>query len=357
MEIEFLDNKNNKRKITLPKKYSDFIDLLKKTFFISDERFDNISLFYFDGEDDFPLEEEDYTSKDARKATYWKLSENENEDDENNDTLSSAKEELMNYKTMILAEAKKFKDDLYKKYSKIAEEQIKEKNKKHEEEKEKIKKDYINNLKEFTEELGKQSKSFLDKVEEKLMSVYNEKIKIINEEVNANMKKTLLDLEKECQKELDNINEKDIENGIENMINNIDNCKSAFIDKFGQKKNKKALYEISDITLEKRMGEIKNGLEFNLPIKNRNNNDLDGTYILKINKTNNDKDNYQVELDLCNLKLNVKRDEKINFNPKIKDNGNYSYFLSLMKNDEIVSNISKLNLNVVEVGSNDDLFT
>ena len=143
MEIEFLDNKNNKRRITLPKKYSDFIDLLKKTFFISDERFDNISLFYFDGEDDVPLEEEDYTSKDARKATYWKLSENENEDDGNNDTLSSAKEELMNYKTMILTEAKKFKDDLYKKYSKIAEEQIKEKNKKHEEEKEKIKKDYI----------------------------------------------------------------------------------------------------------------------------------------------------------------------------------------------------------------------
>ena len=95
MEIEFLQNK---RKISLPETYSDFITLLKKTFFISDERFDNMTLLYLDGDDEIPMDQDEYTSKEARKATYWKLSTNEDEDDESNDILSSAKEDLMNKK-------------------------------------------------------------------------------------------------------------------------------------------------------------------------------------------------------------------------------------------------------------------
>ena len=142
VEIEFLQNK---RKISLPETYSDFIALLKKTFFITDERFDNMSLFYLDKDgDQYPLDQEEYTSKEARKATYWILSSIEDEDDEGNDILS-AKEDLMKKKEIILSEAKKFKNDLYKQYTELVEAEIKKKNKKHKKEKKKKKKDYINN--------------------------------------------------------------------------------------------------------------------------------------------------------------------------------------------------------------------
>lgn len=124
MEIEFLQNK---RKISLPETYSDFIALLKKTFFITDERFDNMSLFYLDKDgDQYPLDQEEYTSKEARKATYWILSSIEDEDDEGNDILS-AKEDLMKKKEIILSEAKKFKNDLYKQYTELVEAEIKKK--------------------------------------------------------------------------------------------------------------------------------------------------------------------------------------------------------------------------------------
>lgn len=131
MEIEFLQNK---RKISLPETYSDFIALLKKTFFITDERFDNMSLFYLDEDGgQYPLDQEEYTSKEARKATYWILSSIEDEDDEGNDILS-AKEDLMKKKEIILSEAKKFKNDLYKQYTELVEAEIKKKNEKHQEE-------------------------------------------------------------------------------------------------------------------------------------------------------------------------------------------------------------------------------
>lgn len=124
MEIEFLQNK---RKISLPETYSDFIVLLKKTFFITDERFDNMSLFYLDEDGgQYPLDQEEYTSKEARKATYWILSSIEDEDDEGNDILS-AKEDLMKKKEIILSEAKKFKNDLYKQYTELVEAEIKKK--------------------------------------------------------------------------------------------------------------------------------------------------------------------------------------------------------------------------------------
>lgn len=353
MKIEFLQNK---RKISLPETYSDFIALLKKTFFITDERFDNMSLFYLDEDgDQYPLDQEEYTSKEARKATYWILSSIEDEDDEGNDILS-AKEDLMKKKEIILSEAKKFKNDLYKQYTELVEAEIKKKNEKHQEEIKKIKEDYINNLKEFHNVLSEESKNFLDKVEEKLMNVYDEKINIINDQLKNELSKTLENLTKECQKELDKLNVQDIDIGIETMKNNIEKCKNAFIGKIQEGKIKNAPYEINNVFIEKRMGEIKNGLEFDLAIKNRNNKDLDGTYILNINKKNNDGENYQVKLNLSNLNLNIKRDEKIQFNPNIQENGEYFYFLTLSKNNEIVSNISEFKLRVVAVGSNMDLF-
>ena len=43
MEIEY---QNRKTKVTLPGEYGDFLELLKKTFYISDTRMQNLSLIY-----------------------------------------------------------------------------------------------------------------------------------------------------------------------------------------------------------------------------------------------------------------------------------------------------------------------
>ena len=65
MEIEFL---NQKIKLSLPKKYSEFIELCKQTFYISEERSKNLSFSYIENGEETAMEEDDYANRDSLKA-------------------------------------------------------------------------------------------------------------------------------------------------------------------------------------------------------------------------------------------------------------------------------------------------
>lgn len=349
MEVEFL---NQKIKLSLPKKYSEFIELCKQTFYISDERSKNLSFSYIENGEETAMEEDDYANRDSLKAEYWVLSTNEDEegDGEDKDMISLAKEELKNKKRDLLNEAKKFKKDLYDNYSKIIAEKIKEKNKVHEENIKKIKEDFLTHLKEIENEMNESlNKVITETLPEKVMNKYEESIKKINNGVKEQLLPKIDDLKLECNKELTQINTNDINQGMNYLRSSISNCQNVFLSKIKEAE----CCEIQNVEIQKNSNEIKDGITFNLPIKKTKNVKLSNNCVLEIN---DDDDNYEVKIDLSNLKYNNEETIKVSFNPNKTDPDDYTFELRIKQGNNDISNESKLKLKITQVGDNEDLF-
>jgi len=93
IEIEYFDRKT---KVSLPKEYSDFIKLCKETFYLSESRSKDMSIIYYDDEEDeIPIDEDEYNNKNARNSSFWILK--LNEDDDNNDNNDNNDNEDIKY--------------------------------------------------------------------------------------------------------------------------------------------------------------------------------------------------------------------------------------------------------------------
>ena len=350
MEVEFL---NQKIKLSLPKQYSEFVELCKQTFYISDERSKNLSFSYIENGEDTPMEEDEYANSDSLKADYWVLSTNEDEegDGEDKDMVSLAKDELKNKKKELLNEAKKFKKDLYDNYSKIIAEKIKEKNKVHEENIKKIKEDFVKHLKEIENEMNESlNKIIKETLPKKVMNKYEESIKTINNGVKELLIPKINELNLELKKELTQINTNDINQGMNLLRSSIQNCQGVFMSKIKEAE----CCVIQKVEMQINSNGIKDGITFQLPIKKTKNVQLPNNCVLEIN--DDDDGDYQVDINLSAIKYNHEEKIEVSFNPKNIETGGHIFTLRIKQGNNNISNESELVLTITQVGDNDDLF-
>lgn len=356
MEIEFL---NQRIKLTLPQKYSEFKDLLKETFWLSEERSKNITILYNNDGDEVELDEDEYESRNARDAKYWILNEEDDDDDDDNtDIMSRVQTELENKRNDILNEAKKFKETLLANYKEKLAEKKKEINSTLQENVKKIKDEYAKSLKEMKDELKAKAKEIYGKIKENIIKKYEENIKEVNDECKKNMVGGLQELTGEFKSDLEKVSSNEITNDVNILGQSLRNCKSTFEEKLDPSKSKAKIHKlkIENVEVQKNTTEVKEGFKLKLPIENLTTEKLkENNYIISIVNTNDDKEVYSIKIDLSDLPKKTKMDREVKFNPKISKNGNYKYNIRVQQDNNIVSNEAILTLKVSTVGDMDDL--
>ena len=110
--------------------------------------------------------------------------------------------------------------------------------------------------------------------------------------------------------------------------------------------------DIQSVKIQKNLNEIKDGITFNLHIKKTKNVTLSNKCVPEIN---DDDDNYEVKIDLSNLKYNNEEIIKVSFNPNKTDPDDYTFKLRIKQDNNDISNESELELKITQVGDNDDL--
>ena len=352
MEIDYL---NKKTKVTLPEKYDDFLVLLKKTFFISDIRMQNLSISYLDEDnEEIAIDEDEYSDEDSRKAKFWKLNIEEVEDSDID--ISSLKKQLNSKKQKLIEQINLYKEKLYKEYNKIIEEGINKRNEKQKENINKIKEDYLKNLEKVKEGFNSQIQTNLDLFSKKMLSVYKEKLDLIEQGVKENLRSEKKILENNIKKELDDINLKEIDDEIENMKDNIEKCKKTFNEKISESKIFNAVCQIDENISESKVRvNPKNGVMFNLNIKNKLDKKLTGDYILELRGYEGNKENYKVKLSLSDIDPKDNKNKQISFKPSLKIDGRYKFIGTIKENDKIISNECLLSFVYNSLGSTNDM--
>lgn len=225
-EIE-IDYMKRRTKINLPKNYSEFIKLCKETFYLSKDRSELMSLVYYDNEGyENIIDEDEYDKEDCRKAEYWKLIIDEEEEEENVEDIntSKSKEQLMKTKNEIIEKSKKYKEELYQKFSKKAQEEIKARNERHKTKTQKLQDEYKNCL----EELKIHYKEKIEQISKNVIDMYKENVDSMNIEIIDNIKEPLKTFSNICQKKLEEVKINEIKDSINKMQDCITNCITNF---------------------------------------------------------------------------------------------------------------------------------
>lgn len=226
-EIE-IDYMKRRTKINLPKNYSEFIKLCKETFYLSKDRSELMSLVYYDNEGyENIIDEDEYDKDDCRKAEYWKLIIEEEEEEENVEDIntSKSKEKLMKTKNEIIEKSKKYKEELYLKFSKKAQEGIKARNERHKTNKQKLQDEYKNCLEEVKKIINTQK---IEQISKNVIDMYKENVDSMNIEIIDNIKDPLKTFTNICQKKLEEVKLNEIKDSINKMQDCITNCITNF---------------------------------------------------------------------------------------------------------------------------------
>ena len=233
-EIE-IDYMKRKTKVNLPKKYSEFLELCKKTFYISEERSGLMSFVYFDNEGyENLIDEDEYNKEESRKVECWKLIIDEDEEEEGEKDINSSisKEELIKTKNEIIEKAKSYKEKLYQQSMKIVESKIKERNKQHKENIKKIQDEYKNGLEEIKKLIGiSNDKSKLEDISNNVLEVYKNSVDSMNEGMHLGLKDSLNSFKANYEKKLDEIKINEIVNLLDKMQKCITNCMNSLTKK------------------------------------------------------------------------------------------------------------------------------
>ena len=350
MEIEFL---GQRRKLSLPKLYSEFIEECKKTFYLSEERSRNLSFTYVKNGKEENFDEDEYDDDDPRHADYWKLSTNEDEEETGDaEIISLARDELANKKRDLLSEAKKFKENLFTQYNQIVAEKIKEKNKQHQENIRKIKENYEKHLKELEDEMNEQIREVKKKLSEKILSKYKNSLKTIDNGVKEQLIPRIKELNNECKKELNAINLNEIDNEMNILGQSLSKCQNVVTNKLQENIS----FNIKDVTKQVNLNAAKENISIELTVTKINNNKKTGNWVLEIVNKDNQSQSSKVDIDLSELRYNEEKNKTINFNPHIQNFGTYNYTLKIKQGNVDVSEEAELTLTIPDVGSNDDLF-
>ena len=350
IEIDYLDRKT---KVSLPKEYADFIKLCKETFYLSESRSKDMSIIYIDEDDDeVPIDEDEYNNEKARKASFWTL--NLNEDEEDLDDIKHIKNELTLKKNDLLNKAKIFKAQLLKKCNGIIESEVKKRNDLHKENIKKIKKAYEDNLNGFKQEINDIIKESLQTITQNVMSIYNDNIDIIDNEIKESLKGNISTLQNECEEEFNKIKVDEIGEQMDNIKNNVKQCQSDFLDLYRQSQNLNTLCEITK-EIKKQCKISKKGVTFNLDVLNKTKKKLTGKYILHIIGTEGNNEKFQLDLDLSDVDSGMKKAKEITIKPKIRKEGKYIFRLFIKEDNNVISNESELILEMVDLGSMNDV--
>lgn len=349
MEIEFL---GQRRKLSLPKLYSEFIEECKKTFYLSEERSRNLSFTYVKNGKEENFDEDEYDDDDPRHADFWKLSTNEDEEETGDaEIISLARDELANKKRDLLYEAKKFKENLFTQYNQIVAEKIKEKNKQHQENIRKIKENYEKHLKELEDEMNEQIRKVKEKLCKKIMGKYENSLKTIDNGVKEQLIPRIKELNNECKKELNTINLNEIDNEMNILGQSLSKCQNVVTNKLQENIS----INIQNVEKLVNLNDAREGISIELIIKKIKNNNT-GNCVLEIVNEKNISQSYKVDVDLSELRFNEEKNKTINFNPHIQNFGTYNYTLKIKQGNVDVSEEAELTLKIPDVGSNDDLF-
>ena len=345
MDIEYNDIKT---KLSLPDEFSEFKELCFQTFYISELRSQKIHFYYVDEDnDDVNLDEKSYEDEDARKAEFWKLSIGEIKKDNTKKNEQSIKE-FIAQKEALLQEAKLYKEKLFGECSRIIEEKIKKKNEEHKNNIQKIKDEYSKNLKEFKDLVNQKTKEILGKISENAMNVYIEKSQYIDKNVIENMSNKLGEF-KENKKDFE-VNISEIGDNINVTSQNVKDCKEIFKDIVKESKSNFLKFIIYDANIKINSNELKNDIQFKIKIRKFEETDINNSF-LRIQSS--DKTYYKdIKIDLSDILKGEKEKEKeINFNPQIDKIKDYLFNMVLFNKNNIISNVARLTITVIEVGS------
>ena len=228
-EIE-IDYMKRRTKINLPKNYSEFVKLCKETFYLSKDRSELMSLVFYDNEGfENIIDEDEYDKEDCRKAEYWKLiiEEEEEENAEDIDT-SKSKEKLMKTKNQIIEKSKKYKEELYQKFSIKAQEGIKARNEQHKKNVQKLQDEYKNCLEELKKIIKTQYKENIEQISNNVIDMYNKNVDSMNMGIIDNLKESLKAFTNICQKKLEEVKLNEIKESINKMQDCIKICITNF---------------------------------------------------------------------------------------------------------------------------------
>ena len=233
-EIE-IDYCNRKTKVNLPEKYSDFLQLCKDTFYISDEKSKTMYFIYYDKEsEENQIDQDEYSKECCRNADFWKLKfdddEEEDENDDNNN-IQSVKEELISQNKEIIEKTNQFKKELYENSLKKLKDEIKKKNEKYKKDVQEIKEAYINSLTELKKLCEENKKKSLEKISEKIIEIYKENVDSTNEGIKDSLKKYSKDSVVICQEIKNKLKIEEIKEAIEKMKEGVKKCEMSFNDK------------------------------------------------------------------------------------------------------------------------------
>lgn len=350
MDIEY---NNIKTKLSLPDNFSEFKELCIQTFYISELRSQKMNFFYVDEEnDDVKLDQDSYEKDDARKAKLWKLFIGENKRKKTIDTQKKEKiiKDFITKKEALIGEAKLYKEKLFDECSKIIEMKIKQKNEEHKKDIQKIKDEYAKNLKEFKDLIDKKTKENLGKISDKAIKVYTEKSQYIDKSVLETMSDKLGEF-KDNKKDLE-VNIGEIGNNINETSQNLKECKEIFNDIVKESKSNFLKFIIYDVNIKNNINELKNGINFKIKIRKFENTDINNSF-LRIQSS--DKSYHEdIKIDLNDV-LKEEKEKEITFNPQINDEKDYLFNMALFNKNNIISNVAKLVLNAIELGSTSDL--
>jgi hypothetical protein len=346
MDIEY---NNIKTKLSLPDKFSEFKELCFQTFYISELRSQKIHFYYVDEDNDYVnLDEKSYENEDARKAEFWKLSIGEIKKDNSSNTKKNDQsiKEFIAQKEALLQEAKLYKEKLFGECNRIIEEKIKKKNEEHKNNIQKIKDEYTKNLKEFKDLVNKKTKEMLGKISENAMNVYIEKSQYIDKNVIENMSKKLGEF-KESKKDFE-VNISEIGNNINDTCQNVKECKEIFKDIVKESKSNFLKFIIYDANIKINSNELKNDIQFKIKIRKFEETDINNSF-LRIQSS--DKTYYKdIKIDLSDI-LKGEKEKEITFNPQIDKIKDYLFNMVLFNKNNIISNVARLTITVIEVGS------
>lgn len=338
-EIE-IDYFNKRTKLSLPKNYSDFLELCKETFFISEERSKLMSFMYNDedGGENF-LDKEEYESPESRKAKVWKLI-----IEEEDDSLSvDMDKQLKDAKKYFLDEAEKFKNAKFKECTEKIQNEIKKRNEEHKKHIEIIKEKFKENLKKIKSDLKIQIQKRLETISDHILTIYKESMEEMDKGVKDNLDEYFREIQKFIEAKMSEVKIEEIENELKTMMINSVQYLNSF------NRNIICQIEEKDIKTKEKTTNFDKNISFELKIKKIKEKPLSNC-ILQI-KNLQDEKVYSINLDLSDIIFNNTKSKEIVFENPVRKVGNYKFLLNIKENNDFVSDFALLSVDIIDGSS------
>ena len=228
---------NKETPVELPPTYDEFIKLIVSKFFITEKMKKNMSIIYYDEDDDIiTLDKDNYSdSIEEAKKLVLQIPEIKTNKPGGNFDVEKLQKDVIKKMESVQNDIEIYKKKLTESCKKAVEKKLEEVDAKHEEEIKKLVEFYENKLNDIKSRIAEKSKKIVDNLQNKSSSLMNEQLEEYKKYIETEMGKLMKEKTQLLEKKLGEVDFTDLEKKQKEVSDTVDKNKQL-LDNIGNNK-------------------------------------------------------------------------------------------------------------------------